>query len=841
MAKKKVSEETQRLLKSVYDDCVKEDTAVRERQIREWRRLKLLWEGFSRIWFSEVAHDWRILDQTADEDSDQSYYDKPINVFKAYLESIIAALSITVPPVKCFPDDADNPLDLATAKAGDKIAQLIYRHNDVTLLWLHALFISVTEGMTACYNYPVTDNAYGTYDEKEYEDVEEEHELTSCSICGANLDDKVIPQLSQEEQQPNINPNQPVPAINPMGMQQPAQPMMTSNNPNAGMIGENSNPNQPLGGGQENLANRIPNLENQERDEFGPDNEDAELHAAINAGKELCPACMMQMDPEIKREKFIVTRLVGITTLPKSRICLEVYGGLYVKIPNYAKKQKDCPYLILSYENDYSMCVEKYEHLGSKKDKLLKRIKSGNQAGSYNQYDQWGRLSPQYQGEYPINVVTVNNAWLRPAKFNILKEEDAKKLKKEFPDGAKVVFVNDEFAEACNESLDDCWTLSENPLAEFLHFEPVGQGLMSIQEITNDLVSLVLQTIEHGIGQTFADPAVLNFKAYEQTEVLPGGVFPATPKSGKSLQEGFHELHTATLSAEVLPFYNNIQTMGQLVSGATPSIFGGQLQGVGGETASGYSMSRAQAMQRLQNQWKVYTTWWKTIFGKVVPMYIKEVKDDERDVQRDDDGNFVNVLIRKAELEGKIGKVELEANENIPLTWSQKKDIIEKLMQNANPEVMKIINAPENIGQIHEYLGLVDFYVPDEDSVIKQYDEIKLLLNSEPIETGDPMMPEMPSVEIDPLYDRHEVEFEIVRKWATSEAGRQTKTDNPVGYKNVLLHGNLHFQQVQQQVQAQAQQQMMSQSGKGATPGEKSKETNQEAPVMGNQNVETVQ
>ncbi len=823
--KKETPEEIKRLLKSVFDDCVKEDTAVRERQIREWRRLKLLWEGFSRVWFSEVAHDWRIWDQTADEDSDQSYYDKPINVFKAYLESIIAALSITVPPTKCFPDDAENPLDLATAKAGDKIGQLIYRHNDVALLWLHALFISVTEGMTACYSYPVSDDKYGTYKEEEYEDVEEEHELTNCSVCGATIDDRIV--TGQPEQAQLPLGDQPVPAINPMEMQQPAPPMMTSNNPNASMIGE---------------APPIPNLEDQEKDEFQPDNEDAELHAAIFAGKDLCPACMAQMDPEIKREKFITPRLVGITTLPKTRICMEVYGGLYVKISNYAKCQKDMPYLILSYEKDYSLCIEKYKALEGDKDKLRKQIKSGNQAGSYNQYDQWGRLSPQYQGEYPANVVTVNNAWIRPAKFNILKKEDADKLKKRYPDGVKVVFVNDCFAESCNESLDDCWTLTENPLAEFLHFEPVGQGLTSIQDITNDLVSLVLQTIEHGIGQTFADPAVLNFKSYEQTEVLPGGVFPATPKSGKSLQEGFHELRTATLSAEVLPFYNQIQSAGQLVSGATPSIFGGQLQGVGGETASGYSMSRAQAMQRLQNQWKVYTTWWKTIFGKVIPMYIKEVKDDERDVQMDDDGNFVNVLIRKAELEGKIGRVELEASENIPLTWSQKKDIIEKLMQNANPEVMKILNAPENLGQIHEYLGLVDFYIPDEDSVIKQYDEIKLLLNSEPIQTGDPMMPEMPSVEIDPLYDKHEVEFEIVRKWATSEAGRQTKTDNPPGYKNVLLHGNLHFQQVQQMMQQQQmQQQMMSQPGKGATPGEKSKETNQEAPVMGDQNVGTIQ
>ena len=44
------------------------------------------------------------------------------------------------------------------------------------------------------------------------------------------------------------------------------------------------------------------------------------------------------------------------------------------------------------------------------------------------------------------------------------------------------------------------------------------------------LISLVLQTIEHGIPQTFADPKVLNFNAYRNSEVIPGGIYPATPK-----------------------------------------------------------------------------------------------------------------------------------------------------------------------------------------------------------------------------------------------------------------------------------------------------------------------
>lgn len=815
MAKKEVPEDIQRLLKEVVDHFDKEDRSVRDRQIRTWRRLKMMWEGFQRAWYSETAHDWRIwdLDQNLGEDTEQSYYDKPINVFRAYLESIIAALSVSVPPVKCYPDDADSSLDLATAKAGDKIAQLVYRHNNVSLLWLHALFIYCTEGMVACYNYPKEDEAYGTYEREDYEDSTETQQTTSCPNCQMPLDQQTInPEMQTQGQPPNPQMG---------GMGQPQQPDVDS------------------------ITDPI-------KDEFMPEDVDVQ-NAAIDMSEqhEICPNCMQVIIPFIQQEHFIVPKLVGVTTVPKTRMCLEAYGGLFVKVANYAKKQADTPYLIYSYETHYSLAIERYADLhgkvGKKGDKLTPdKLKAST--GPRDPYEEWGRLNPQYQGEYPLNIVTVRNAWLRPASFNILAEEDVKKLKKLYPNGAKVVLVNECFAEACNESLDDCWTITHNPLSDYLHFDPLGLLLVSIQEITNDIISLTLQTMEHGIGQTFADPGVLDFNAYRQLEATPGGVYEATPKTGKTIGDGFYEMKTASLSPEVMPFANQIQSMAQLTSGALPSLFGGQLEGAGGDTASGYSMSRAQALQRLQNTYKMFTSWWKEIFGKTIPMFIKEIKDDERDVHRTKDGNFINVFIRKADLEGKIGKVELEANENLPMTWSQTKDTIMQLMQINNPEILGILGNPENLPIIREAIGLTDFYVPDEDDRNEQYDEIKLLLDSQPMQQPDPMNPmgppiETPSIPIDPDYNNNPVHFEIVRKWAASEAGRLAKTENPEGHMNVLLHGKLHLQQIQQQQMMQQQQQQGPPDKSGNVPDHKpnKKEMQQEAPITGEGNVQTIQ
>lgn len=745
MAKKRrLTEEQIKALKDVVDHFFMEDHAVRERQVRVARQLKLFWENFQRTWYSEVAHDWRIWDiQSAQgEDDDQNYYDKPVNVYRAYLESIIAALSVTVPPIKCFPDDADNPSDLSTARAGDKIAQLVFRHNDAPLLWVHALFVFCTEGMVAAYNYSKSDKEYGTYSVKKYEETEEMHEYKMCPLCGMELDDRLIAS---------------------------------------------------------------------ENNEFQPDDEDIQLHDAMyNEGQEFCPQCSMMIDPELARSPLVITRLVGETQEVKSRQCIETYGLLNVKVANYARKQCETPYLSYAYETHFSNVLEEYPDLRDDKDQYGNII--GGTGGSADMWERWARLSPQYKGEYPLNNVTCRKTWLRPSAFNVLDKDRADEMKKLFPDGAKVVLINDEYAASCNESLDDHWTLTYNPLSDFVNHDPLGLLLVTLQEITNDLISLILQTIEHGIPQTFADPAVLNTEQYRQLQATPGSIIPSKPiGTGKSLREGFYEVKTATLSSEILPFANMVQELAQLVSGALPSLFGGAMSG-GGQTASEYSMSRSQALQRLQTTWKIITIWWKNVFGKVIPQYMKDIVEDERDVQRKRDGSFVNVFIRKSEMEGKLGKVELESNENLPMTWNQVKDVVMQLLTSSNPELLSILGSPENLPVIRDAIGLTDFFIPNEDDVIAEREDINLLLNSEPIEMPpDPMQSQMmgqepqsmPSVDIDFEMDKHDIRFEVIRNWAVSEAGRLAKTENPQGYKNVLLHGMQHKQAMMQQMMQQ--------------------------------------
>lgn len=792
---RKIDDETKRLLKTVVDHFDMEDRIVRERQLRHCRRLKLYWNNFSQIYWSEAARDYRIYgaDDLAVDGNDQEYYDRPVNVFRAFLETIIAALSIQIPGITCVPDDAENPADLSTAKAGDKIAELLYKHNDVIFFWLYALYIHCTEGMVACYTYEKSDKSYGAYEQRDYQD--EEIESYVCPHCGERLADDIFQ------------------------MKLP--------------FGESQAPEPP----------GPPDIEfsDEERNEFQPDDDDVDIHSALDDEGPICPACLQSLDPELQKTKLVIPKFVGMSTKPKSRICFDVKGTLYVKIANYAKEQKDTPYLIDSYETHYANALHRYPEL---RDELPK---GGMLGGVNDPYEQYARLNPQYRNAFPENQVTIKNAWLRPAAFEILELEQCKKMKRKFPDGAKVIMVNEICAHAENESLDDCWTITRNPMHDYLNHDPLGELLTNVQDIVNDLISLTLQTIEHGINQTWADPAVVNFPGQEQMEAAPGYITPTKLQGGaKNISESFFSTKSATLSPEIFQFYQIINQLGQFVSAAMPSIFGGSQEAGSSRTASEYAMSRSASLQRLQTPWKMLTIWWKTIFGKAISSYIKLVKDqgDQRIVKKNDSGSFVNIIIRRAEISGKIGDIELENGENIPVTDEQKADIVMKLMELNNMEIMAALTSPENLPFIRKIVRMPEFKLPGEDDRQKQYEEIQLLTQSEPIvippdelqiqlavaQGMEPQPTQLPSIEVDPIVDNHQIEAAICRSWLVSEAGRLCKTENPPGYMNVLLHMKGHMdiiaQQMMQQQMAAAQSQNSSPNGE-KKPAAKAAESNQ--------------
>lgn len=548
---------------------------------------------------------------------------------------------------------------------------------------------------------------------------------------------------------------------------------------------------------------------------------------------QLCPECGYADIPVSEDTPGMRQVQTGYKEEPKNRECLEIYGPLNVKIPIWCKDQFSTPYLMLQTDEHVGLMKQVYPE-------LYDRI----QATAYpDTYEKEARVPSQYKYDFPRDLVTVKRTWLRPWAFNVLAKEKSDYFKQKYPDGCYVVVIEGSLvAEILPDKLDDHWTISENPLSEVLHAEPIGAAMIPLQDITNELANLTLETVEFGIPEIFADPRVIDFDEYSKVEARPGQISPATAPAGQQLGGGFHEIKASTLSREVDTFADRIQNVTQLVMGSYPSIYGGAQEG-GSGTAREYELSKASALQRLSSTWTILQEWWAKCMSKSVRSHAANMKEDEKAVQAKG-SNFLNVWVRRTQMSGEVGDIEPEISETFPISWAQKRDVILQLIGMNNEDIAAVIRHPENAGLIAQIIGVPELYIPGDDDRSKQLMEIALLIRSEPQMPQMPMpgqpeqsgqeqapqgqtgeseapqggpppqgMPQMTSsVPVEPQLDNHEIEAEICAAWLKSEVGQDAKVNNPGGYANVLAHKGEHDMFVQQAQQA-AQEQELAMAG----------------------------
>lgn len=517
---------------------------------------------------------------------------------------------------------------------------------------------------------------------------------------------------------------------------------------------------------------------------------------------------------------------------PKQREKIELYGPLNVKIPHYVTNPKHTPYVMLDTECN----VDYIRH-------MFPDIDVSTEIDS-EKYERWARSSSDYQGEDIIDLVTLRRVWLRSWTFCRFKKDKPEVydwLMANVPDGCKITLVNDKVARVESEDLDEHWTFTQNPLASHIHAEPLGAPLIPIQEMRNELVVLKLQTVEYGIPETFADPQVLDFATYNKHEAGPGSIIPAKAPAGGTLDSGFATLKTATFPKEANDFQQSLDSDGQFVTGAFPSIYGGSMPSAS-KTAAEYQMSRNQALQRLQTTWKLLSHFWAKVMDKSVRSFVSHMTQDERFTEKQGK-SYINVYIRQNEMQGRVGTAEPELAQTFPMSWMQKKDLLVQMMQLNNEYINQALFHPQNTGLLAEYLGFRDFYIPGDDARTKQLLEIQDLLNNEPIENPEAMatqenpdlppmegqaapQPFIPTVQVDPEIDDHQVEFDTCVAWMNSEIGLDAKETNPAGFMNVRMHAlqHLQFVQMMQQQQAEAEAEMEQQNKKNKDGGNKNPE-----------------
>lgn len=198
-------DEENNLLLDVFRYAEREDEDLRFNLIRTWKRNDYYFNNIQRIYFDDTARDYRSIDAIADQLASYSGIDdiKTINIYRATAESLVAALSVSTPAVEFTPDDAENPEDLQTATAYDKISEVVSRHNHAQLMLIKALVLLYNCGVIAAYNHYKTDEEYGYTETPAKTATKPQHTADiHCATCGETIDTNVDPQ--------QINPQAPV-------------------------------------------------------------------------------------------------------------------------------------------------------------------------------------------------------------------------------------------------------------------------------------------------------------------------------------------------------------------------------------------------------------------------------------------------------------------------------------------------------------------------------------------------------------------------------------------------------------------------------------------------------
>lgn len=505
-----------------------------------------------------------------------------------------------------------------------------------------------------------------------------------------------------------------------------------------------------------------------------------------------CPQCGSTDKPKVEKIKQDVPVLKNIADHPKTRVKLDVFGPLHFKVSYYARNQSECGYFGLFLDQAKDVTMSTYPDLA---DEI--------EVTHLEDTDRFARSAYVYPAEQDVaqeNLCTVYKWWLRPSTFyRCTHKENRKKLIKKFPDGVRVVLIGKDriFAEAVPESLDSRWEIGQAGLSTFIYSDPILRPLIQIQEMRNQLVNLIMETINHGIPSEFAHPSVVNFDTYGKFEALPGYIYKAMPsQKGQALENDFYTSNRATLSREVAMFLKQLDQDAQFAIGSFPSIYGGPSEGKS-RTFAEYAASRQMALQRLSIVWSMVVDWWTRTIEGCVKMYVECVTEDEK-YTKFENGNYITIWIKRSQMQGKVGGVEPEASETFPISLAQKKDLILKLMELNNPFINDALYKPENARVLQDVLALNEMKLPGEIQRVKQVIEIGELLQdgATAIPTGE-MGPDgqeiiQSSVPIDPNVDDHAVHISTLQSFMVDLPGLDVLRENPAGYANLTAHLKMH-------------------------------------------------
>lgn len=494
--------------------------------------------------------------------------------------------------------------------------------------------------------------------------------------------------------------------------------------------------------------------------------------------------------------------VTGMKDYPRGQEVVTIYGAMNVKVSPRATEQRDTGYLILEQE------LSKGAIRATHPDKADAIGKEGG--GAEDDMERIGReqaatSTASSSGSFAglKSYLTYKQAWLRPWMFWNIDDDELRQLVIEnYPDGAFLAIEGDNVLYSCSEDLDDKWEMCVPMPGEGAYRDGAGRDTLSVNKRLNDAHNITAEHIEFASAPPiFVDSRFINMAAMAKRRMQPGNFFPVHVQAGARADTPLDKLMyqpQLRVDSNIYQYGKDLIELGQIMSSAMPSIFGGSVQDV--KTAAGYSMAREQSLGLLNLFWRTVKQFHARVMLKGVECFRKNRTQDEEITVFGESSQYTSKFIRLGDLKGNI-TAHPDADEDFPMSWTEIRSNVMQLIQVAPEKAQEILFHPANSPMLTRIFGNAELILPAADDRDKQYREIDLLVQSQPVTSIDPMtgqQTQQTSIMPDALVDDHSVHILTCKEWAVSDSGITAKQENPMGYANVMLHVAAHLQAAQQ-------------------------------------------
>lgn len=509
-----------------------------------------------------------------------------------------------------------------------------------------------------------------------------------------------------------------------------------------------------------------------------------------------CPSCGAAInDSHYQAPAMVDVPNTTVTQVPRGGIEITVHNASEVMVPLDATSIDDCQWLDCSREVHKGKLLRKYRRPDGtnplREDKGSDSPAADDTSASqYAENIRSAMASPiGLVRPKRVNYWTERNVWWMPDMYELVDQKDIRQmLEQNFPTGVRITSVRGRIVDLQEEKLTDRWQECKPEPSTRIMADPLGDDWLQVQDLTNNMINQRNETVERNNDPGFADPTRLDFDAWQNRRDNPTELFPALRPPGGSLQDIIYRPPAVQFSEQIAPFSAEIEERAKNISGLLDAIWGGGEQDE--PTARQAELKKNAALMQLGVIWTMIGKSLEQVYMKACKLLANYEDGVLQFSKKNQFQQYQTLAVTIGDL--RSDNYHFEADEAIPMTWGQQRDLLMWMLDKPEELVNKWgFNAPRNIFEFKQLLGMPGEHVPLLDNLNKGMSVITKLLNESAVPgqvdptSGQPG-PKQPSIPPD-WEDDNGFSAQLAKDYL--QANPELKDGNAAGYENVQLWG----------------------------------------------------